>query len=261
MSKACSRHFRLPHRTTASASYPTNAPLPLQRLPSPQHGKCLHAESDARPELGAVHRVYGETAARAAVGPRAARYRSMALAIASLCGRARQSEASKPASLALDKYPSSTSTEGTSGALRTRKPAERCGFLLSLSDASEIAHQALGELAGKGPRLALGQVHQDAGHLLRIVTGIHAGDRVRAVFLVGEPRCLRICGEFRARVDGRAAYFGAHRQNIGVNRHKQRRLGFAREPDTIRQTEMKQSSVLVMRTRYLPALSSFSFKR
>src|SRR5690606_12109654 len=31
----------------------------------------------------------------------------------------------------LDRYPSSTSTEGTSGARRTLKPAKRCGLLIS----------------------------------------------------------------------------------------------------------------------------------
>ena len=83
----------------------------------------------------------------------------------------------------LDRYPSSRSTEGTSGALRTLNPAKAVRVVDEIDSAAKGCRRACGRIASKKAlRLATHEVNENVGDIVLALFHLDPGNRVREVF-------------------------------------------------------------------------------
>ena len=121
-------------------------------------------------------------------------------------------------------------------------------MLVQRRDPLDLAHHHLRELQRKGLGLALGEVDQDIGDVIRLGRKIDAGDHVGPVFGLGQPRGFRVGGVFRQRVDAGALRLAlAARHRVGMDRDEQRGLELAREAHALGE---RDEGVVVARHRH-----------
>ena len=108
------------------------------------------------------------------------------------------------------------------------------------------------KLQGKGLGLALGKIDQDVGNIVRLVLQIDAGDHVRSVLLLGQPRRFGIGGGLRQRIDAGALRIAFPRGSASAWTETNSEAPAPRATRTRSASGTKVSSVRVISTRYLP---------